>query len=250
MTSVPPVILAQAAPDPSITSWVFALALLSLAPFLFTLVTSFAKIVIVGGIIRQAVGTPQIPPTIVITGIALILTLHIMSPVIDESMGAYQQSYSQVEDPGAMTNEEHAKLIYDSAYGPMRRFLERHAHPENIELFERMQKQLKAAHAADNPDAAPDPAEVPGGEITEGLLNDFVVLVPAFLLSELTEAFQIGFLIFVPFLIIDLVVSNILLSMGMHMLSPTTIALPFKLLLFVLVDGWRLILEGVVTGYM
>ena len=86
--------------------------------------------------------------------------------------------------------------------------------------------------------------------MAEGLLDDFVVLVPAFLLSELTEAFQIGFLIFIPFLIIDLVVSNILLSMGMHMLSPTTIALPFKLLLFVLVDGWRLILEGVVTGYI
>ena len=248
-------LLAQqpAGPSPSITSWVVALAFLSLTPFLFTLVTSFAKIVIVGGIIRQAIGTPQIPPTMVITGIALILTLHIMSPVIEESLGAYQQNYNQFEDPDALTNEQHAQLIYDSAYGPMRRFLERHAHPENIALFERMQGDLRAAHNADNPDgeAAPlDPAAIPGGELAEGLLDDFVVLVPAFLLSELTEAFQIGFLIFIPFLIIDLVVSNILLSMGMHMLSPTTIALPFKLLLFVLIDGWRLILEGVVSGYI
>lgn len=205
------------------------LLVLALAPFLLTMITSFAKIVIVGGILRQALGMQQIPPNTVITGLALILTLHIMSPVVT---GAYQD----LETNGDYTTEG-----YVSAIEPrLRGFLEKHSDPRNVALFNALRRRLGTVD--ESPAAGENPALQP-------LIETLTVVAPAFVLTELTEAFQIGFLLFIPFLVLDLVVSNILLAMGMQMLSPITISLPLKILLFVLIDGWRLIVQGLVLGY-
>lgn len=249
-------ILAVETPMGTMGTWLFVLGFLALAPFLFTLITSFAKLVIVGGIIRQAIGTPQIPPTMVITGLALILTVHIMSPVAEDAYLRWERIQTDRaaagggEGESAAENEASIDFVRDivEATGPpLHEFLERHANPRNVVLFERLQARLRSAHG--RPGTEPGEAIFADQPELQGYVDDAIVLVPAFVLTELTEAFQIGFLIFIPFLVIDLVVSNILLAMGMHMLSPTTISLPFKLLLFVLVDGWSIILQGVVLGY-
>lgn len=239
--------------------WIILLAVMALMPFLFTMVTSFAKLVIVGGIIRQALGTQQIPPNTVITGLALILTIHIMWPVGEEAYVAYtQRQAQQAADPAAAdadAADSPARTVSDivsSVEPPIRRFLEKHAHPRNVVFFENLQQKLRAggAQARGTPDAGAAPAIFADNPQMLQLMRDLSILAPAFMLSELIEAFQIGFLIFVPFLVIDLVVSNILLAMGMHMLSPVTVSMPFKLLLFVLVDGWTMIIQGVVLGYV
>jgi len=223
------------------------LAGLALIPFLLTMVTSFAKLVIVGGIIRQALGTPQLPPTTVITGLALILTIHIMWPVGRqiqanfESATAAAVAASQDEEGEAEAGSGGALVLgraIQSARGPMREFLEQNTARSNIELFVGLQATLDR----DDPEVTPlDP---------DTLIYELTVLTPAFVLTELTEAFKIGFLIFVPFLIIDLFVSNVLISLGMMMVQPQTISLPLKLMLFVLVDGWRVIIKGLVLGYV
>ncbi len=251
--------LPAVAPPSGMGFWIVMLALMALAPFLFTLITSFAKLVILGGILRQAMGTPQIPPNTVITGLALILTLHIMSPVAVEIYTRYKTAdAARQAELAALTPEERAAKIkeasstdavgqvLDAAEPPIRRFLEKHAHRSHVALFERLQAKL---HHAAGPEVQPL-AQVFGDDpVAAQLIRDITILAPAFMLSELVEAFQIGFIIFIPFLVIDLVVSNILLAMGMHMLSPVTISMPFKLLLFVLIDGWTLILQGVVLNY-
>lgn len=241
--------------------WIVLLGVLALAPFFFTLITSFAKLVIIGGILRQALGTPQIPPNTIITGIALILTIHIMSPVAVDAYQRYQAAEAQREaEIEALPEDQRenrrrelgqARAVMQqvtTAVRPaMHDFLETHAHRENVVLFERLRSQLWSNEV----EATVDELLASQGqtEPRDNMVYDLVVLAPAFVLSELIEAFQIGFMIFVPFLVIDLVVSNILLAMGMHMLSPVTISLPFKLLLFVLIDGWTLVIEGVVLGY-
>lgn len=261
--------------------WLIVLAVLAVLPFVLTMITSFAKIVIVLGIVRQALGMPQIPPTTVITGLALVLTVHVMWPVAETGWSEYKH-LSAERSPGNNL-EDQVGVILDSALSPMVEFLQRHSHPGNIDLFEALRD---ASRQSEKPEAGSEPADETdtdtagadadsGGDNTtdnaaiEGTAQDneasdlpaidpeiaasairaATVLAPAFILTEITEAFQIGFVIFIPFLVLDLVVSNILLAMGMHMMAPTTVSLPLKLLLFVLVDGWQLILQGLVMGY-
>ncbi len=215
-------------PESTLPIWVALLILMSFVPFLLTMTTSFAKIVIVGGILRQAIGTQQTPPTAVITGLALILTLHIMAPVAEEVRVQLENAGEGVEPTEVVAAIEE----------PMRDFLERHADESNVAFFRDMRaRQSEGADPADS--------DSPLASVMETL----TVYGPAFALTELTEAFQIGFLLFVPFLMIDLIVGNILQALGMMMLSPLAVSLPFKLLLFVTVDGWRVILQGVVLGY-
>jgi type III secretion protein R len=211
-----------------------ALAALGLAPFVLMMVTSFVKISVVLSIVRSAMGTQQIPPTQVITGLAIILTVYIMSPVGQEMYRA--------ADAGGVTQKEgllDARSVdvmleaANRAKEPLREFLLKKVTTKDRMLFYSL--ALKLRKPADR-------ASV--GE------RDFLILTPAFVVSELKEAFQIGFLLFVPFLVIDMVVANILLALGMQMLSPTTISMPFKLLLFVTVDGWYLIAKGLVVGYL
>jgi len=203
--------------------------------------------VIVGSILRHAIGTPQIPPTTVITGLCLILTVHIMSPVVQQIYADYQKIE---RDSGPVKPEqggmETVRRVASAAEGPIRGFLQKHSHPQNVALFDEMGATLGNDPKA--PGAAAIDAEI-NDPLVKRLMHDLTVTLPAFVLSQLTEAFQIGFLLFVPFLVIDLVVSNVLMAMGMQMMSPVTISMPLKLLLFVLVDGWRMIMRGLVLSY-
>jgi type III secretion protein R len=210
------------------------LAVLTLLPFILVMMTSFVKIAVVLSIVRNAIGSPQVPPTMVITGLAFVLSMFVMSqvasdvykevqPVIDQGRGAQ------------LTSGDAADAVIDAAgraREPVRQFLARHAHGRDRAMFTDLAKRMRR------------PAE--RDEVHD---TDLLVLTPAFVTSQLKEAFSIGFLLFIPFLIIDIVVANVLLSLGMHMLSPTTISLPFKLLLFVLVDGWALLARGLVLSY-
>jgi len=225
--------------------WMVFLAAMALAPFLVTMVTSFVKLVVVGSIIRSALGVQQIPPTQVITGLALVLSIHIMWPVGARIWENYLQLASSAESSASKgeTWREMASRGAEAVRPPLRSFLEKNSHPENVKLFAALRARLQASAS---PAHALTTAPAPG---VESIVNEVTVLVPAFVVSELTEAFQIGFLIFVPFLIIDLVVSTLLMAMGMHMLQPNTVSLPLKLLLFVLVDGWQLIIRGTILGY-
>jgi len=229
--------------------WLFLLVAMALAPFVLTMITSFAKLVIVGGILRHALGTQQIPPNTVITGLALILTVHIMSPVAMRIYSNYRASEAAAKaKPEAGGNETGAMIrrITTAAETPMREFLQRHSYPENVRLFEDLRDKLQDANKGET---GKDVGSISDDPLVKQLVADVTLLTPAFMLSQLTEAFQIGFILFVPFLVIDLVVSNVLMAMGMQMLSPVTISMPLKLLLFVLIDGWKLIMRGLVLGY-
>ncbi len=203
--------------------------LLALAPFVAVMVTSFTKIVVTLSLLRNALGLQQVPPNIVLNGLALILTLYVMYPV-GQQMAAANQGVKPVS---AVSSDTQALFAYaNNAKEPLREFLIKHSTVRERAFF------LKTAQRINGPEKA--------RTLTQ---RDFIVVVPAFTVSELAAAFQIGFLIFLPFLIIDLVVSNILLAMGMMMLSPTTVSLPFKLLLFVLIDGWVKLAHGLVLSY-
>lgn len=210
-----------------------AMAVLSLVPFVGMMVTSFVKIAVVLSITRQAIGTQQAPPTTVITGLSIILTVYVMQPV---GLQIYNRANTYIETQnGDFFDKQNVDLLVGAARmaeEPMKNFLIKHSEEKNRQMFYKVAYRLRAP--ADRADLSP---------------NDFVILTPAFVISELTRAFQIGFIIFIPFLVVDMVVSNILMALGMQMLSPTTISLPFKILLFVLVDGWYLITKGLVLGY-
>lgn len=206
-----------------------ALGALAVLPFVALMVTSFAKIVIVLGLLRQALGLQQVPPNMVLNGIAIVLTLYVMAPVVmdaGDALRSREQSLSSIkklEDLGGM---------YDSVAAPLRGFLLKHSETRDRKFFLRTAARLWPAERARN--------------LQE---EDMLVLVPAFTVSELSEAFRIGFILFLAFLIVDLIVANVLVAMGMSMVSPTLISVPFKLLLFVLLDGWARLLQGLVLGY-
>jgi type III secretion protein R len=201
---------------------------LALAPFVAVMVTSFTKIVVSLSLLRNALGLQQTPPNVVINGLALILTLYVMYPV-----GLQMQAAATVAPPGASSSDTGKLLSYAAAARePLRAFLVKHSSPRERTFF------LKTAQKV-----------IPADKAKALTDQDFIVITPAFTVSELTAAFQIGFLIFLPFLVIDLVVANILLALGMMMLSPTTVSLPFKLLLFVLLDGWVKLAHGLVLSY-
>ncbi len=213
----------------------FVLFLMSLAPFILMMTTSFVKIGVVLSLVRHALGTQQIPPNQVVTGLAMILTIYVMIPVgqkvYDASIDVIRTETNQ--DVLSMASIDVIKKAITAGKEPVRDFLLKHTHDHERKFFYSNGLKLKI------------------NESLGGLTNkDFIVLIPGFVISELSEAFQIGFIIFLPFLVIDMVVSNILLSMGMFQLSPVTVSLPFKLLLFVLVNGWSLITEGLINGYL
>lgn len=199
---------------------------LALAPFVAVMVTSFTKIIVVLSLLRNALGVQQIPPNLVLNGLAMVLTLYVMFPV-----GSRMYAEVLAADIDVQSTQEMFQLA-SVAREPLREFLIKHANELEREFF----------HATIQRMLDDEPA-------SRVLSDDYIVLVPAFTISELTEAFQIGFLIYLPFIVIDLVVSNILMALGMMMLSPTLISLPFKLLLFVIVEGWAKLSHGLVTSY-
>lgn len=214
---------------------VIVLGAMSLAPFVLMMLTSFVKISVVLSILRNALGTQQVPPNPIVTGLAFVLTIFIMSPVARQMYDA-----AGVQNTPAVFSEASVKSLFDAsqrAREPLRQFLSRHSHAQDRLLFMELAAQL--GRSANAQPSAP--------QVTR---EDFQVLIPSFVTSQLKEAFQIGFIVFVPFIVIDMVVANILLAMGMQMLSPVVISLPFKLLLFVLVDGWYMIVRGLVLSYV
>lgn len=198
----------------------FLLTVLTLAPSILILTTSFSRIIIVLSFLRQAMGTQQTPPTQVLIGLALFLTFFVMSPVISEINETAFQPY--------MNEEISQSEAFGIAQTPIKRFMLKQTREKDLALFVNISHQ-----------------EPPTTEDEIGLN----VVIPAFVISELKTAFQIGFLIYIPFLILDMVVASILLSMGMMMLPPVLISLPFKLMLFVMVDGWHLTVGSLVRSF-
>jgi flagellar biosynthetic protein FliP len=196
------------------------LTVLSLAPSILIMVTSFARIVIVLSLLRTAIGAQSAPPNTVLTGLALFLTAFIMAPT-------FQASYQAGIQP-LIAGQIREAEAFERAAQPFKQFMLKHVRPADLELFLDLSRQPRPA----TPDATP-----------------LASLVPAFMISELRRAFEIGFLLFLPFLIIDLVVSSILISMGMMMVPPAMVSLPFKLIFFVLVDGWRLVAGSLVQSF-
>ena len=244
-------------PSPVVT--VVMLVGLGLLAFAFLMVSSFVKIAVVLSILRTALGLNNIPPASVVTGLAVILSLYVMAPTGMAVAKELQPALSVmgISSPGSTAKNEsdndstrrsrsprrnktdetsrRVATLFESlrrAKEPVKKFLMRHAHPGEVALFLKMSRRSYARAGLGSVDK-----------------ESLIVLVPAFVISELKEAFQIGFLLFIPFLIIDILVSNILMALGMHMLSPTTISLPFKLLLFVMANGWYLLTRGLITGY-
>jgi len=199
----------------------------SLVPFLVAVLTSFVKIVVVLAILKNALGGRDVPPAIVVTGLAVVLSLVVMAPVGAEVWRAAEPIVEKGEaDPRA------AVALVEAARAPVRAFLARHAHARDRALFLDLARRLRPE--ADRPAVRDD---------------DLAVLAPAFVTSQLAEAFTIGFLLFLPFLVIDLFVAIALRSLGLEALPPVAVALPMKLVLFVAVDGWALVARGLVAAY-
>lgn len=229
-----PTLLAQAlptislqvdsSPDPAKTvttlQIVGLMTMLALAPALVLMMTSFTRIIIVFHFLRQAMGAAQVPPAQLMVGLALILTFYIMSPAINQANSQALQPY--------LRGEIEQKQAWELASTPFKDFMLKQVREKDLALFSHM---------------ASDSAPANASEI------NMSVLLPAYVVSELRIAFQIGFVIYLPFLIIDMVVSSVLLAMGMMMLPPVTVSLPFKILLFVMVDGWYLLVQSLVQSF-
>ncbi|KQU65555.1 flagellar biosynthesis protein flip [Phycicoccus sp. Root563] len=212
--------------DPSLgkpsqtVSIILLLTVLSVAPAILVLCTSFTKIIVVLSLTRNALGTTTIPPNQVLAGLALFLSLFIMSPVLSAMNDSGVQPYLK----GEITQSQ----AFDAGVKPLREFMMKQTRPAELATMVKLSDQAAPA--------TPDDVQL-------------TTLIPAFVLSELKSAFIIGFVVFIPFLVIDVVVSSVLMSMGMMMLPPALISLPFKLLLFVMVDGWSLIATALVQSY-
>lgn len=220
---------------PSMITQAVALSLLALLPFIVMLLTSFLKIVVVLSLLRSALGVQQAPPNQIINGVAFMLTLYIMYPTVLQMYEAGQAVVNETTAPDALFTTESSAYIINIAEKtrePLRLFLKRNSAVKHQVLFYRMAYRIL-------PDIHKDSLSP----------EDFIILVPAYITGQLKDAFEIGVLIYIPFFVIDLVTSNILLAMGMMMLSPVTISMPLKLFLLVMLDGWTLLIEGLVLTF-
>ena len=207
--------------------FMFGMAILGLAPFMLMMTTSYVKIIVVTSLIRNALGVQQIPPAMVMNGLAMVLTIFIMAPTVKQTIDIVSGLKIQ-EDP-AITE---ILSLADKSSGPFKSFLIKNTDRQILNSFMSTAKKIW-----------------PSQEQHTISRDNFLILIPSFTITELTKAFQIGFLLYLPFIAIDLVISNILLAMGMMMVSPMTISLPFKLLLFVTLDGWLKISQGLLLSY-
>ncbi|ANS74011.1 flagellar biosynthesis protein flip [Paenibacillus yonginensis] len=207
-------------PGTSSLSILLLVTVLSVAPAILVLMTSFTRIVVVLGFVRSSLGTQQAPPNQVLVGLALFMTLFIMSPTLSEVNQVALQPYLK----GEISQTD----ALEKAAVPMKQFMYKHTRDKDLQLFLSYSKMERPKEVEDIP---------------------ITVLVPAYAISELKTAFQMGFMIYIPFLIIDIVVSSTLMAMGMMMLPPVMISLPFKILLFVLVDGWYLVVKSLLESF-
>ena len=225
---------APATGTPNIITKVSVLAALTLLPYAVMLLTSFLKVVIVLALVRNAIGVQQSPPNQAINGIGILMAIYVMFPT---GLAMYDEAKTFIHKapPAALLSGESAYYILNTANAakePFREFLVKNTAQDHISYF------YKLAYKK-----FPEPYR------QKLQIHDFIIITPAYILSQIKSAFEVGVLIYLPFFVVDLVVSNILLAMGMMMLSPLTIALPLKLLLLVMVDGWSLIVQGLVLSY-
>jgi type III secretion protein R len=209
-----------------ITGLLLIVISLSLLPFVAMVVTSYAKIVVVLGLLRNALGVQQVPPNMVLNGIAVLVSLYVMAPVGIATVNAMAREQISPQPSQAILQ------AYGAAQEPFRAFLKKHTNLREARFF------IHSATAIWPPDAAKSLHE-----------DDLIVLAPAFALTELTDAFKIGFMLYIAFIVVDLVIANVLLAMGLNQISPTNVAIPFKLLLFVVMDGWSALIHGLVLTY-
>lgn len=203
------------------------LAVLTLAPFALIMLTSFSKMAVVLSLLRSALGSQQAPPAMVMTGLAVVLSAHVMTPVFQQSFRAAEViDWSPTQPGGFLAN---AAPVFE----PLRAFLWKHGSDEERARFVELAQSLSTPTG-------------PG----QAAATDLSVMIPAFVITELREAFVMGFLVFLPFLVLDMVIANILLALGMQTLSPSQVSLPFKILLFVAIDGWGLLSRGLIEGYV
>lgn len=205
------------------------IAALGIAPFAALMVTSYTKLVVVFGLLRSALGIQQVPPNIVLNGVALILSVYIMAPVgMDVSDNLKQHGATF----GNQMSVQDVIQLFDAASPPVKSFMMKNTQERERTFFMRSATSVwPAARAKDLQQ------------------DDLLVLIPSFALSELMKAFQIGFVLYLVFMAVDLVIANVLLALGMQMLAPTTISVPFKLLLFVMLDGWSVLVHGLILSY-
>ncbi len=220
--------------NPPMVTKLAILAGLSLLPFAVMLLTSFMKIVVVLSLLRNALGVQNTPPNQVLNGIALLITLYVMFPTALLMYNAAEGVIKTNPPTEVLSNQSAIYIVnvIDKAKEPLRDFLQRNCSPKHVQSFYTLAYRI-----------FPDPYK------SQLKNNDFIILIPSFITSQLKTAFEIGVLIYLPFFVIDLVVSNILLAMGMMMLSPLTIALPIKLLLLVMVDGWTILVQGLAMSF-
>lgn len=220
---------------PSLITQGVVLTLLSLLPFIIMILTSFMKIVIVLSLLRSALGVQQAPPNQIINGVAFMLSLFVMYPTAVKMYEAANETIQHTKAPDSLISPESSTYIIALARDggePLREFLKKNSTVKHQALFYRMAYRVLPENY--RPALKPD---------------DFIILVPSYITSQLKDAFEIGVLIYIPFFVIDLVTSNILLAMGMMMLSPVTISMPLKLFLLVMLDGWTLLIEGLVSTF-
>lgn len=220
---------------PSLITQATALTVMSLLPFIVMILTSFLKIVIVLSLLRSALGVQQAPPNQIINGVAFMLSLFIMYPTVLKMYDAAEKVVIESRTPDSLFSPESSQYIVElanQAKEPLKDFLKKNSTTKHQALFYRMAYRILPENYRS--------ALTPG---------DFMILVPSFITSQLKEAFEIGVLIYIPFFVIDLVTSNILLAMGMMMLSPVTISMPLKLFLLVMLDGWTLLIDGLVNTF-
>lgn len=220
---------------PSLITQAIALSFLALLPFIIMLLTSFVKIVVVLSLLRSALGVQQAPPNQVINGIAFLLSLFVMYPTAAKMYDAGFEVVQQYEAPESILSRESSTYIIEVtrvAKEPLRHFLRRNSAAKHHRAFYRIAFKVLPEHYR---------------EVLKP--EDFIILIPAYITSQLKDAFEIGVLIYIPFFVIDLVTANILLAMGMMMLSPVTISMPLKLFLLVMLDGWSLLVEGLVNTF-
>lgn len=221
--------------NPSLITQAVALTGLSMLPFIVMILSSFLKIVIVLSLLRNALGVQQAPPNQIINGVAFMLSLFIMYPTVIKMYDAAQTVTQRARAPDSLISPESSAYVIaiaNEAKEPLRDFMRKNSLVQHQALFYRM--SIRSIPEEHRLDIKPD---------------DFMILVPAYITSQLKDAFEIGVLIYIPFFVIDLVTSNVLLAMGMMMLSPVTISMPLKLFLLVMLDGWTLLIDGLVNTF-
>ena len=208
------------------TGLLIAVIAITLLPFVAMVVTSYAKIVVVLGLLRNGLGVQQVPPNTVLNGIAILVSIYIMAPIAMQALDIVQQERTRQDTSQVMID------TFGAAREPFRQFLMKHTNEREKRFF---------LHSASI--VWPKPL---AAKLQE---NDLIVLAPAFTLTELTDAFRIGFLLYLAFVVVDLVIANVLMAMGLTQVQPTNVAIPFKLLLFVVMDGWSTLIHGLVLTY-